>query len=215
LLTSHITSPAAYRPLLQGRVWDEVFAWIEAMDPTLPDGIHTIRGEEIFVNLHRYETLPREDCRWESHRRYIDLQYCLKGEETIDVINRAHLEDDGNYDEEKDLLFHLPETPPISGFKSQASSFSSSPSPNSSSSPARRRGGPSPDEPVAPQLPAKADGEVPISDSQSTIRYTPLQMTPGTFAIFFPQDAHRPKVRPAKYPTTVRKFVVKIALDAL
>jgi YhcH/YjgK/YiaL family protein len=187
MIFARIEQTAAYRPLLQGKVWDEVFAWIDHFDPTMPDGIHTIRGEEIFVNLHRYDTLHRNDCRWESHRRYLDLQFCIEGEETIDIVNRSLLSDDGTYDEEKDLLFHLPEIPS-----------------RSSSSPASSRGGPS-----------SGGGEVPMPYSPSTIRYSELPMSPGAFAIFMPTDAHRPKVRPAIRPTQVRKFVVKIAVDAL
>ena len=106
MLHASFNHPDTYRLLLSAPVWKEVFAWIESRDPDLPDGIHSIRGEEIFVNQHRYETLPREKCRWESHRRYIDLQFCLEGAEIIDVTNRDLLIDDGTYDEEKDLLFY-------------------------------------------------------------------------------------------------------------
>lgn len=41
-----------------------------------------------------------------------------------------------------------------------------------------------------------------------------LQMTPGTYAIFFPEDVHRPFCQMEK-PERVKKIVVKIELDTL
>ena len=41
-----------------------------------------------------------------------------------------------------------------------------------------------------------------------------LQMTPGTYAIFFPEDVHRPFCQIDK-PERVKKIVVKIAIDSL
>lgn len=39
-----------------------------------------------------------------------------------------------------------------------------------------------------------------------------LEFAPGDFAIFFPQDAHKPGVRPEGAGETVRKLVVKVKL---
>ncbi len=41
-----------------------------------------------------------------------------------------------------------------------------------------------------------------------------LPMTPGTYAVFFPEDVHRPFCQ-AEGPARVKKIVVKIALDTL
>lgn len=106
MLFADFSQPDTFRPLLTGPSWEAVFDWIERRPTDLADGIYPIDGEEIFVNQHRYETQSRGACRWESHRRYIDLQFCLEGSEVIDVINRDYLVDDGSYDDEKDLLFH-------------------------------------------------------------------------------------------------------------
>ena len=42
-----------------------------------------------------------------------------------------------------------------------------------------------------------------------------LHLDPGTFAVFFPQDAHQTQIAPAGETGAVRKVVVKIALDRL
>lgn len=41
-----------------------------------------------------------------------------------------------------------------------------------------------------------------------------LRMTPGTYAIFFPEDVHRPFCQVDK-PERVKKVVIKIAIDSL
>lgn len=42
-----------------------------------------------------------------------------------------------------------------------------------------------------------------------------LSMTPGVFACLLPQDAHMPQLNPGSEAATVKKVVVKIALDSL
>lgn len=41
-----------------------------------------------------------------------------------------------------------------------------------------------------------------------------LHMVPGTYAVFFPEDVHRPFCQ-VKEPARVKKIVIKIALDTL
>ena len=41
-----------------------------------------------------------------------------------------------------------------------------------------------------------------------------LLMTPGTYAVFFPEDVHRPFCQ-VNAPARVKKIVIKIALDRL
>lgn len=43
---------------------------------------------------------------------------------------------------------------------------------------------------------------------------TMLLMTPGTYAVFFPEDVHRPFCQ-VKEPSRIKKIVIKIALDIL
>ena len=45
-------------------------------------------------------------------------------------------------------------------------------------------------------------------------RFTPLEVTPGIFAIFFPGDAHEPLVRMLSEKQS-RKIVVKVRIDRL
>jgi YhcH/YjgK/YiaL family protein len=141
--------------LLPGEIWAEAINWIRENAATAEQGIHPLRGDAMFINVMTYSSEPRELCRFESHRTYIDLQYTIEGIEGIDYRNRSDLEDDGAYDKEKDVQFHLP---------------------------------------------MEASCTLPISGN--------------TFCVFFPEDAHRPKLA-LKQPAMLKKLVVKIDLKLL
>jgi len=58
----------------------------------------------LFVNACSYDTRVFEDCRFEAHRRYIDVQMVLEGQERIDVQFVDALEAEP-FDEEADNMF--------------------------------------------------------------------------------------------------------------
>jgi YhcH/YjgK/YiaL family protein len=141
--------------LLPGEVWREALDWIKEKSATADLGIHELRGDLMYVNVLSYETVSREDCRFESHREYIDLQYTIEGEEGIDYCNFRKLEKDGEYDSDLDLQFYT----------------------------------------ATPQ--------------ESTLR-----IDGNTFCVFFPEDAHRPKIKLTQ-PKLLKKLVVKIHIKLL
>ncbi len=55
-----------------------------------------------------YNSKNREDCFFESHRQYIDVQFILEGEEIIEVSNINNLEIDFKYNNGMDLLKYKP-----------------------------------------------------------------------------------------------------------
>ncbi len=63
---------------------------------TLPGG--TFAFEQI------YRTRTRSDCFFESHRKYIDIQFILEGEEIIDVLPIGELAVARPYREEADVI---------------------------------------------------------------------------------------------------------------
>lgn len=71
---------------------------------TLEPGRHEIDGDALFINLCAYETRAFEDCRFEAHRRYIDVQMVLSGAERIDVQPIGAL-DAEPFDEGADNMF--------------------------------------------------------------------------------------------------------------
>jgi biofilm protein TabA len=117
----------------------------------LPSGKQTIQGDELFALVNDYSTQPQEKCRFEAHRRYIDMQLMVHGVERIGIANLAAMSDDEPYVAERDVAF----------FHGQ--------------------------------------GDL-------------ITLTEGTFAIFFPHDAHQPGIAVAE-PVLCRKVVVKVLID--
>jgi len=153
MLYGHLSGSDAYAHLLANPAWKRAFDWLQQATDVTPAGIQQLQGDDIYVNVHGYGTAPREQGRFESHRRYVDLQYCISGGEIIDWCLASDLECDGEYDAEKDVQFYraLPSARPT----------------------------------------------------------TALRMAPGSFAIFHPSDAHRPKAQDGVNPG-VFKLVIKI-----
>ena len=46
-------------------------------------GRHDIDGDQIFALVSEYESVPKEKQKPESHQKYIDIQYVVRGEEVI------------------------------------------------------------------------------------------------------------------------------------
>ena len=58
---------------------------------------------EIWANLQTYYT--KEDALFEAHRKYIDIQFMLAGQEKISVCDYKNCTTEIAYDEEKDIEF--------------------------------------------------------------------------------------------------------------
>ncbi|MGE3309534.1 MAG: YhcH/YjgK/YiaL family protein [Limisphaerales bacterium] len=150
MLHGHLSSPDSYTHLLTNAAWRFAFDWLSSLPADPPPGIHQLQGEDIYVNIHGYDTLPAEQCRYESHRRFVDLQYCIRGGELIDWQLVSTLKPAGPFEESKDVQFYEPGA-----------------------------------------------------------SLTQIQMVPGSFAIFFPSDGHRPKRADGIQPS-VFKLVIKV-----
>jgi len=128
----------------------EAFRYLASTDlAALPTGRTDIDGDRLFVILDRKDGRGRGGARLEAHRRYIDIQFTIEGDEEIGWTPLASCAaPDGSFDETKDILF--------------------------------------------------------FGDAPSAW----VRVPPGSFAIFFPEDAHAPL---AGHGALV-KAIVKIAV---
>jgi biofilm protein TabA len=69
----------------------------------LPLGRHEIEGDRIFAIIQEYPTRPREQCFWEAHRKYIDVQFIQTGVEAMGWSPIQRMKVSKHYDEQKDL----------------------------------------------------------------------------------------------------------------
>ena len=78
--------------------------WLEATDLNeMADGKYTIDGERVYASVQTYET--KLEAKYESHRKYIDIQYLIKGSEKIGVTDLANCITCIEYDSEKGTPF--------------------------------------------------------------------------------------------------------------
>ena len=110
MIFGNIASPDTYNHLLAHPVWKQCFDWLKTVDMNTPPGIQKLKGDDLVVNVHGYETLTRDECRFESHRHVLDLQYGIRGGELIDWQLAARLLPAVPYDEVKDIQFYQPAT---------------------------------------------------------------------------------------------------------
>ena len=61
-----------------------------------------VLDENCFVLFQSYITKNKVDCLYESHKKYIDIQYIFDGEEIMEVENVNNLEISKEYDENLD-----------------------------------------------------------------------------------------------------------------
>lgn len=71
---------------------------------SMTDGEYAVDGTAVRALVQRYDTKAPAAGRWEAHRRHIDLQMVVTGEERIGVAPLETLVAEP-YDEQKDLLW--------------------------------------------------------------------------------------------------------------
>lgn len=69
------------------------------------NGRYDIDSDNIFVLVQDYNTKPLSKGKFEAHRKYIDIQYIIKGEEKLGYVYVHKLNPSTDYDEVKDILF--------------------------------------------------------------------------------------------------------------
>jgi len=70
----------------------------------LEPGRHEIDGDNLYANVSRYDSKPRDKGVWEAHRRYLDIQYVAAGTEMIGYANLKDLNVTKEYDKDGDYL---------------------------------------------------------------------------------------------------------------
>ena len=84
-------------------VWDKAFAFLRDSNLlTLKPGKYVIDGDNAYATITEAPSKTFEQSAWESHRKYIDLQYVIKGEEKIGVAPIATATVIKPYDDSRD-----------------------------------------------------------------------------------------------------------------
>jgi len=91
-------------PGIQGL--ERAFEYLAKADlAALPLGRTDIEGDDVYVMMSEGETKPPEQVKFEAHRRYIDIQLVVRGQEAIGVAPVPTLTTVEAYDSAKDIEF--------------------------------------------------------------------------------------------------------------
>ena len=106
MILDTLTASARYDALHPG--FTRAFEFLAATDlAAVSPGRHTIDGDRVYVSIDHKEGRGREGARLEAHRRYIDIQYTIDGDEEIGwmPLEACGLPGSG-FDEGKDVGFY-------------------------------------------------------------------------------------------------------------
>jgi len=105
MIIDRIENERLYEPV--HRRFQKAFAVLA--DPALarkPDGRHDVEGDDLYYIVQHYTTKPIDQGRFESHRKYIDIQALILGQEVLAWSPIQGLEVVEPYDEAKDIMFY-------------------------------------------------------------------------------------------------------------
>lgn len=141
-------------------------ALADAQSADLPPGKHSIDGDRLYLIVGRDGGRGRDGAKLEAHRRYIDIQLTLAGQEEI-------------------------------GWSPLADSVSAARTPATGAASAVA---------IEPDAPYDAARDIAFYSARPEAW---LALPPGTFAIFFPDDAHAPLAGLGE----IIKVVAKVAVE--
>lgn len=87
------------------KYWDEAFAYLRDHDlKSLAIGKTQLDGDNVTVSVTEDPSKDFEKTNWESHKKYIDLQSVIAGEEKIGVHPVSTSTVTKEYDDKKDVM---------------------------------------------------------------------------------------------------------------
>ena len=106
MIFDHINNIESYKGLSPNIY--EGLKFLRQVSPDVAVGTHQI-NPRVKAIVSEYDTKPMNEHGFEAHKKNIDIQYLLKGEERIACLPIDKLKETTPYSEEKDAAFYLVE----------------------------------------------------------------------------------------------------------
>lgn len=95
-----------------GKAWKAAFDYIKTVTPDTATGKYPLQGDGLFAIMDSYSTKVRTDAKLETHRKYIDIQVMISGEEVQEIFPAAEMTVSTPYIPERDVEFYrIPQEP--------------------------------------------------------------------------------------------------------
>lgn len=105
MIFDKISNHTNYRGIL--KELDNAFDYLLNTDlNSLENGKHIISGDKLYAVCMEYETKAESLSKNEAHRKYIDVQFIVKGEEKIHISEINGLKVTEEYNENNDVVFY-------------------------------------------------------------------------------------------------------------
>ena len=78
--------------------------YIVDFDQSQPDGTYKIEGDDMFAIVKEYETFKSKEKKYETHRKYIDVQSLFFGKEAMHISLEKDLPIDVPYSDSTDKV---------------------------------------------------------------------------------------------------------------
>jgi len=87
--------------------WQQAFQFLKTANLNeLSAGRQELDGKHLYISVDEYISKDKSETRYESHRKYIDIQYIIEGEEQMGLTTLEKVEVTEPYNEEKDIVFY-------------------------------------------------------------------------------------------------------------
>lgn len=104
MILDRLNNAAKYAGLRMGA--SEAFGFLDQPGLTeLEEGRYEILGDRVYAIVAREPGREMADAQLEGHRKHIDIQYVISGNESMGWASREGLTPATEYDSEKDLEF--------------------------------------------------------------------------------------------------------------
>ena len=80
------------------------FDYLRAFDAATADGKVPVDEDRVYAQVQSYATKPAAEKKWESHRRYADIQFIVAGRERITHAHVSRLDGATPYNDAKDVI---------------------------------------------------------------------------------------------------------------
>ncbi|OGQ87046.1 MAG: hypothetical protein A2512_06585 [Deltaproteobacteria bacterium RIFOXYD12_FULL_56_24] len=94
---------ANYKCYPFGKAWQLAFDFLTSLKHDAEEKKYHLQGDDLFAMVMSYETRSPETSELETHRKYLDIQAVLSGEEVIGWCQAGALEIDTPYDAARDV----------------------------------------------------------------------------------------------------------------
>jgi biofilm protein TabA len=92
------------------RLWNLAFDYLKTHDlASLVPGKYPIAGDSVFVSVTEIVDKDLDQTQWESHRKYVDLQYVASGKEKMGIAPVTSATVTDPYNESKDAAHYQSE----------------------------------------------------------------------------------------------------------